>query len=46
VRSDQLVQPGQHGVDVHPATLPSQQAPAATIGQTSVLRLKLVIEVV
>ena len=35
VRSDQLVQPGQHGVDLHPATLPSQQAPAATIGQTS-----------
>jgi hypothetical protein len=35
VRGDQLVQPGQHGVDVHPATLPSQHTSTATIGQTS-----------
>jgi hypothetical protein len=35
VRGDQLVQLGQHGIDVHPATLPFQQASTATIGQTS-----------
>ena len=35
VRGDQLVQPGQHGVDVHAATLPPWHAPTATIGQTS-----------
>jgi hypothetical protein len=35
VRGDQFVQPSQHGVDVHAATLPPWHAPTATIGQTS-----------
>jgi hypothetical protein len=35
VRGDQLIQLGQHGVDVHPATLPSPHTSAATTGQTS-----------
>jgi hypothetical protein len=35
VRGEQLKQPTQHGVDVHPATLPSPHTPTATNGQTS-----------
>jgi hypothetical protein len=35
VRGDQLVQPTQHGVHVHAATLPARHAPTATIGQPS-----------
>jgi hypothetical protein len=35
MRGQQLVQPGQHGVNVHAGTLPSRPAPTATIGQAS-----------
>ncbi len=35
VRGDQLVQPAQHGVQVHAGTLLPQHALTATIGQTS-----------